>query len=101
MKILITNHAVERYLDRIDRKISFEEARYTVKKLIQNSEKTNEVNNKGHHVWRAEGIMFIVKEDKDLMVCTTLVKPRGPKHQPMPEKELFMDLSELLPPHLR
>lgn len=104
MEIVVTNHAVERYLDRIKTNISFNQARWELIQLINNAERTDEKNNKNHHIWKSrddQKIKFILKEDKNMLVCTTLVRDRGAKFQPKPKLELELNLSDLLPPHLR
>lgn len=62
MRVLVSSHAVERFIERHQPELSYPQAKRTLAELAWRAERSREVTPDGRPIWYADGVPLVFKE---------------------------------------
>lgn len=85
-KFVITQHAVERYIQRVDSTITAKAAEIRIKDGLLGGSRLKKKTHQGHYLWKfgEDNVVAVVKFDTNCIVCVTI----------LPQEDITIDLAE-------
>lgn len=94
-QMIFTDHALERYVKRVDRSVTKEQARKTLQKAVQNAATLREKTNSGETMWTIESphIRLVTKYDDGDIICVTILSEKEFQRSDASEVEYELTLA--------
>jgi hypothetical protein len=73
MRIVITQHAIDRYIRRIDPAAAPADARAILETLARGAARLKEKTANGQSMWRSGDLVLVTKPDRGENVCVTVL----------------------------